>query len=333
MQKTQEIDPRTPLDSGLCGCLTAEAAEEHAQIARPHWDAEITQITRGPLLVELKYLHCGRVLIYRDTWNASLHIRASVQPGVFAVALPLRSSGSNRWWGQEQQRDELPCLRTGEEAELVTGTDYETLVILADQGLLLEVASWYAPDRAHWISQPFHLLRVDPAEVDRLAQELTHWLTHPPLASRAERLGLHWCTRILDLLRSGTAPSQPPASRASLVHRAIELAEGDLHQAGMSELCQALHVGRRTLEYAFRQHLGTTPHHFFRLQRFARAHRNLLQSDPGQTCVTDVATQFGFNELGRFAVEYRQLFGERPSDTLRRPARTLPSLPALSLTS
>lgn len=333
MQKTQEIAAEVPVVSSFSGRLTAEAVEEHAQIAQPHWDVEITQITRGPLLVELNYLNCGRVLIYRDTWNASLHIRASVQPGVFALALPLRSSGSNRWWGQERQLDELPCLRAGEEAEVVTGTDYETLMVLADQGLLLEVASWYAPDRAHWIAQPFHLLRVDPAEVARLVVELNHWLTHPPVASRSERLGLHWCTRILDLLRSGTAPSLPPASRASLVRRAIDLAEGELHQAGMSELCQALHVGRRTLEYAFRQHLGTTPHHYFRLQRFARAHRNLLHSDPGQTCVTDIATQFGFNELGRFAVEYRQLFGERPSDTLRRQARTLPSLPDLSLTS
>ncbi|MBN9692570.1 MAG: helix-turn-helix domain-containing protein [Verrucomicrobia bacterium] len=333
MQKTHELEPGVPLANSFFGRLSAEAVEEHAQLARPHWEVEITQITRGPLQVELNYLNCGRVLIYRDTWNVSLHIRASVQPGVFALALPLRSSGSNRWWGQERRPDEIPCLRAGEEAEVVTGTDYETLMVLADQELLLEVASWYAPDQTHWISQPFHLLRVDPTEVDRLAQELTHWLSHPPVASRAERLGLHWCTRILDLLRDGTAPALAPASRASLVRRAIELADGKLNQAGMSELCQALHVGRRTLEYAFRQHLGTTPHHYFRLQRFARAHRNLLQSDPGQACVTDIATQFGFNELGRFAGEYRQLFGERPSDTLRRQARTLPTLPALTLTS
>jgi AraC-like DNA-binding protein len=33
--------------------------------------------------------------------------------------------------------------------------------------------------------------------------------------------------------------------------------------------------------------------------------------------VTDVATELGFLELGRFAVKYRQIFGETPSSTLR----------------
>jgi transcriptional regulator GlxA family with amidase domain len=34
--------------------------------------------------------------------------------------------------------------------------------------------------------------------------------------------------------------------------------------------------------------------------------------------VTDVAMSLGFPELGRFAVLYRESFGETPSDTKRR---------------
>jgi len=34
--------------------------------------------------------------------------------------------------------------------------------------------------------------------------------------------------------------------------------------------------------------------------------------------VTDFAMRFGFCQLGRFAIEYRSLFGETPSATLQR---------------
>jgi AraC family ethanolamine operon transcriptional activator len=34
--------------------------------------------------------------------------------------------------------------------------------------------------------------------------------------------------------------------------------------------------------------------------------------------VSDVALRSGFSHFGRFAEEYRRLFGERPSETLRQ---------------
>jgi AraC-like DNA-binding protein len=48
----------------------------------------------------------------------------------------------------------------------------------------------------------------------------------------------------------------------------------------------------------------------------------LQQADPTITKVTDIATELGFWELGRFSVKYRQIFGETPSTTLR--AESLP---------
>ena len=46
------------------------------------------------------------------------------------------------------------------------------------------------------------------------------------------------------------------------------------------------------------------------------ARRALREATPDAMTVTDVATRYGFWQLGRFAVEYRSLFGELPSVTL-----------------
>jgi hypothetical protein len=52
------------------------------------------------------------------------------------------------------------------------------------------------------------------------------------------------------------------------------------------------------------------------------ARRALIQTAPGTATVTDIATASGW-ELGRFAVEYRALFGEAPSASLRRPPQEI----------
>jgi len=45
--------------------------------------------------------------------------------------------------------------------------------------------------------------------------------------------------------------------------------------------------------------------------------RALKAANPSVATVTQVASEFGVWELGRFARDYRNLFGELPSETLR----------------
>jgi AraC-like DNA-binding protein len=82
-------------------------------------------------------------------------------------------------------------------------------------------------------------------------------------------------------------------------------------------LAQVAGVRPRTLESHFKLFLGTTPLGWVRRMRLARARQILLRSEPNVT-VTDVALTSGFSQLGRFAAQYRQLFGERPSQTMER---------------
>jgi AraC family ethanolamine operon transcriptional activator len=44
----------------------------------------------------------------------------------------------------------------------------------------------------------------------------------------------------------------------------------------------------------------------------------LAEGDRARDTVTNVALELGFTELGRFAGKYQALFGEKPSQTLRR---------------
>jgi methylphosphotriester-DNA--protein-cysteine methyltransferase len=82
------------------------------------------------------------------------------------------------------------------------------------------------------------------------------------------------------------------------------------------EICKAIRVSSRTLRMCCQEHLGMAPKRYLLLRRMHLVRQALCRA-AGAT-VTDVATRFGFWQLGRFAVEYKSLFGEAPSATLRR---------------
>jgi AraC-like DNA-binding protein len=84
------------------------------------------------------------------------------------------------------------------------------------------------------------------------------------------------------------------------------------------EICKAIRVSSRTLQACCQEHLGMGPKHYLLLRRLHLARRALREAAPDSATVTDMATRFGFWQLGRFAVEYQSLFGESPSATLRR---------------
>jgi AraC family ethanolamine operon transcriptional activator len=104
------------------------------------------------------------------------------------------------------------------------------------------------------------------------------------------------------------------------MHRALEyLRSADTALLTVSELCAAACVTERTLEYAFRESIGITPLGFIQLRRYRAARKDLLAADDQTTTIRAIAQHNGFYQLGRFATRYKQLFGESPSDTLKRP--------------
>ncbi|MEU6696956.1 AraC family transcriptional regulator [Pseudonocardia sp. NPDC046786] len=83
------------------------------------------------------------------------------------------------------------------------------------------------------------------------------------------------------------------------------------------ELARVGCMSVRTLHAAFQQELGESPMGHLRRIRLDRVRAELQRCDPATVRVTDVALRWGFLHQSRFAQQYRQRFGELPSQTLR----------------
>lgn len=86
----------------------------------------------------------------------------------------------------------------------------------------------------------------------------------------------------------------------------------------MVDLCSVLAVSRRTLHTCFMEVAGTNPVQYLRAVRLNNVRRDLRTKVTSDTKVQDVAAHWGFWHLGHFATEYKRMFGEQPSETLRK---------------
>lgn len=103
------------------------------------------------------------------------------------------------------------------------------------------------------------------------------------------------------------------------VRRAIDyIHEHAGDDIGVSDIAAAVCVTPRALQYVFRRHLDATPMAYLRSVRLARAHDDLVRADRTQATVTSIAARWGFAHTGRFAVIYRQAYGQSPHITLRQ---------------
>lgn len=105
-----------------------------------------------------------------------------------------------------------------------------------------------------------------------------------------------------------------------LLRRAMDFMEVNATKdIGLADIAEAVHVTPRAVQYMFRRHLETTPLQYLRRLRLHYARQELLAADRLHDTVTEIAARWGFAHTGRFAVLYRQTYGESPHFTLRGP--------------
>ena len=180
------------------------------------------------------------------------------------------------------------------------------------------------PETSHKsiVRPPFALMRrlLDlHKSIGQLARHTPDILELPEVTRALETELTHILVRCLAEGHS-LEPTRGRCRQESMLSRFVEFLKANPDRPlYLTEICAAIGVGELTLRGSCEEHLGMGPIRYLTLRRMHLVRRALLHSDPSTATVTQIVTDHGFWELGRFSVAYRTLFGEPPSETLRQP--------------
>jgi AraC-like DNA-binding protein len=157
------------------------------------------------------------------------------------------------------------------------------------------------------------------AAAGRLAEEAPEIIANPAAARGLEQSLIQAMVECLGVaeVREDRSAQRRHAIIMRRFRRAVE--ENPDQALYIPELCGSIGVSERTLRGCCQEQLGMSPKQYLLLHRMHLARRALRERASTATTVTEIATRYGFWQFGRFAGEYKSLFGELPSATLGRP--------------
>jgi AraC family transcriptional regulator, ethanolamine operon transcriptional activator len=292
------------------------------------WPQESVQLSAGPGVGEHCCIETDALRLDAGRWSTGMLVRGAGAPGSVCVGVVDGDPSEIRFRGRPLAPARIPLVQSDAEFEFTSPLPTSVGVLVLD----IDRKAFDRHSRALWgmelaSSAAYTLPLDDPAQGAALVMKLKrtlHDLLRVPGLLASPRVSALITDDILSALLSVT-PLEP--ARVIMPHRhhlareaaSILRAEREA-PVSIKTLCERLRISWRALDQGFRELYGLSPKTFIRISRLHHVRRELAMSDPAIINVTDVAVSWGFFQLGRFAVEYRRLFGEKPNDTLRRGA-------------
>jgi AraC family ethanolamine operon transcriptional activator len=292
------------------------------------WTQEYDQLTPGAFEGALTELCLDHVHLFAESTSHALRQTCEVRPDAYWFGIPAGDTDCGRIGARAIAADALAFKPGSVEFELVTPARYRIFGIVVKRSVLLRHASEVEHIASGELLFADESMSIGSARKARLCAALNAILADTPHASMPlspaarDNLQSQILASLFDLCvtdRAHPAPLAPKPHRKWIVGeaRAYVLAHRD-RPVAVPELCAQLRVSRRMLQYCFQEFYGMTPVAYLRAIRLNGVRRALREGARVKAVsVQDVAAAWGFWHLSQFSADYRKLFGERPSDTLR----------------
>ncbi len=295
------------------------------------WEQVYDQTSPGQFYGSLTELMVGQVQLFVEQSSHALVQSCKTWAGATWFGIPVQGSQADSQVGRVDGvkiESHMLAMHSGQgDFQLTTPDDFGFLGIVIQTELLRQYAEAEHSDLdADLFSQ--RVLQIPVAVLDEFRRWMGQLLQSNPgqLEGLTPQAQKHLLNETLSgLVQILTQGQKGPRDNVSSQHARRMLSRvRDYLQAHtdrcvtVHELCMQLGSSPRALQDCFRNYVGLSPKAYLKAVKLNEARRELRRIDSAHTSVSDVAVRYGFWHLSRFAADYRWLFGELPSETLRR---------------
>ncbi|WP_042945679.1 helix-turn-helix domain-containing protein [Pseudomonas lactucae] len=297
--------------------------DEHARNMQG-WQVRYDQLSPGAFEGELIAFRSDWMQLARDRSNQAMIKSGTAWDGAITFSLPLSAHGPVYCAGHPIHEPSLLVAHGHNLPELHTPQHLDLLSVAIDEHVLEHVLE--RQGSAFRITDLPKCYRLGDSPVQHALAALFEALAgcdqgrDALLGHDSIRRGIRdtVMVHVLELIAPDQAPPLNPTARKRMVDRAREYALSHLDEPlSILDLCNHIGASRRKLQYCFQETLGINPVAYLRALRLNAVRRELRTSTQSQG-VQEVAARWGFWHLSRFSGDYRTMFGESPSQTLRR---------------
>ena len=232
------------------------------------WDLDLR-----PLKIDVSAEHAGEVVQKVGAsggygycaLNGSMDQFGSAPPGVFTFVVRAVGTGSIWWRSLDTVEGEVLVYKPGSEVRCVNGAGFAIQTISIDEARLKGICESLKIVCPNVAALP-EVFRLPPEVLNTTRAKLELCRSGPPGAFDAvvrelsEVLVATWVAQ--HSTRYKPRPNQRARDRA--IRNCLEYLESsDLASVDMAQLRSRANVGKRTLEYAFREKFQVTPNVFF----------------------------------------------------------------------
>ena len=265
----------------------------------------------------------GRLMVHVAEEGAAHFYEGAAHKDAILFYMPISRLGFVHVNGHRFDEASLAVVPANGLAVVKAETAMSATMVAVPVGMLHDTQRFDSRDIA-LLAGSNGILKVDPRKLATLRDLILRFAANrDPLPDAGGRTAEdEFVAHILGVLELRATPSEPARGRPWVSREKIlgKLRDMLAHMQDevlyVEDLCHTVGVSERTLRVVFNETFGVGPLRYLRYRRLHLVRAALHAARPGSDTVTSIATEFGFWEFGRFAREYKALFGELPSQTL-----------------